>query len=541
MIPKALGCPRCQAAVDTQDKFCQQCGLLLEEPRAHLTCPHCCSAYDHKGNLCQSCGRFLVAVNLQVKNVSRRQPLSECMAVPPAAQGAAGSGSVSPAALQFQASPVVHPSQVLAGPAFVPAAPTVAFVPVAPPPFWMQGQQFASVDPSGNGVAFMAQAGALPVAQLAQGSVWAPAVSAAAGQSVPASIPPCDPSMIPAAPLMRSLPQDLLEQKLIESANRFLEQESAEIPCCQPASGAPPASLLADSGAQALESLPAVTKQPAPGLGADTSEGSDSPAFLYSPLLNPRSMPQLLTDLSGISESGAGSTQAESFMRPLFDLSLGLLMVAYAGALIFWLADQSKAAEAAADSRATSSAQAAICANRQDEAVAIMDKLAVGKSVSLVGEERKTLDAALLAGGKSNFGKQKYRLAMVDLWRVSPGSAGYGEAREILAECLRQTAEPSSGQVPVRHGASGATASDDRIVTKTPTSASTPPAAPAASRPTPEFSDADVTQYNSLLANYFTRQQESIAGNGELGSRSPVEKGEPPSLREWVEQGKPTF
>ncbi len=281
--------------------------------------------------------------------------------------------------------------------------------------------------------------------------------------------------------------------------------------------------------------------------------------------------------------------------RTIVDLSPGLLVLAFFALTVLWLMDNDRLRST---DGTMAQAQSAAATNHIDQAINLLDRLSAAKSGNLKSDERNLLNVSLLKRSAVFEGNGNIRLAMADLLRITPDFASYAQARQKLQEygqretqlvfeqenepallekkcvqpvrsadtsndasppavarqvaCRDQSIEERKQSRPIAQSERSADA-DDRpdVGDAGPVTNADHPAEAVQSghaAPVPanagktkvRFSDADVAQYNKLLADYFSSSlsnSHQAAGHSTSGGESK----EPPSLKEWLERGRPAF
>lgn len=311
------------------------------------------------------------------------------------------------------------------------------------------------------------------------------------------------------------------------------------------------------------------------------------PPLLESPLLRRSFRPESVETVNPYKEQPLSQT--------IVDLSPGLLVLAFFALTVLWLMDNDRLRST---DGTMAQAQSAAATNQIDQAINLLDRLSAAKSGNLKDDERNLLNDSLLKRSAVFETNGSIRLAMADLLRITPDFASYAQARQKLQEygqrepqlvsakqsepaalekksvqpvlpaaaaieasppaVARQTAYRDRSIEEVRESKSitqseRAADEDDRpaVSDAGPVTNADHPAeavqsrqaapAPASSAKTKvKFSDADVAQYNKLLADYFSRSQ-STSHQAASHSTGGGESKEPPSLKEWLERGRPAF
>jgi hypothetical protein len=290
------------------------------------------------------------------------------------------------------------------------------------------------------------------------------------------------------------------------------------------------------------------------------------PGTWKSPIFAGRSLPRFNGSISVSSLRRAALLPFIS--RSLHDFVTGLVLLAFCGALTWWLLDLERRQSPAAKIGFVQ-AQAALGAGRLDEAIGIMEKLSFARDGMLSREEKNVRNQAYYKRAKAFADKGDYKRAVADLLSISPDFADYAESREKVAEYSKLgDAQAKPGRKEGRSkrsaatlstvtsdsaGAAGTTSADATAVVAQearPASEQTveasEPASDRDSLPRASYTDAEQVRYHKLLEGYFSASRAPAAHTPEWMSAEDnggagAEKGEPPTLQEWLKQGKPDF
>jgi hypothetical protein len=280
------------------------------------------------------------------------------------------------------------------------------------------------------------------------------------------------------------------------------------------------------------------------------------------------------------SSEAVGVYKEQPLSQTLVDLSPGLLVLAFFALTVLWLVDYDRVRST---DGTMAQAQAAAAENHIDRAIGLLDRLSIVRSGNLKVDERNLLNNSLLKRSAVFESNGNQALAMADLLRITPDCASYSEARRKLKEYGKHAATESPAKAEdataaerktmpdlVRAAAQNAVprqiASREQSLSTTKHSQQSEEAGQSASSIEPsaesaaalvtnanhpvestkagqsarvKYSDADVAQYNKLLAEYFIASQTtSDPARQQSGS---AESKSPPSLKEWLEQGRPAF
>lgn len=265
---------------------------------------------------------------------------------------------------------------------------------------------------------------------------------------------------------------------------------------------------------------------------------------------------------------GLPSFSAAHPPRTLVDLSVGVLLLSFFACLVWWLVDFDKAHSDFSARQSLIQARTAIGANRYDEAIQIVEKISLTKTGNLNAEERSVLNDAFNSRASINAEMKNYRLAMSDLLRITPDYPSYKEVRSKLQHYASnielQAVNSNPGHLSERNAAQAAargkvSASAPQLAVKSPSLKTVKPAIPTEVDTTAgssveqtvivhdkdrtsrvstrgNYMDNDVVRYNKLLADYFSVDHLSNQGSGPASDNR-----EPPSFKEWLNQGKQDF
>jgi hypothetical protein len=224
--------------------------------------------------------------------------------------------------------------------------------------------------------------------------------------------------------------------------------------------------------------------------------------------------------------------------RPGLDLSIGVLLLAFFGCFVWWLIDLQQSRSPFSTKEAVIQAHAAIAANKLDQAVQLLDALSIKQKGDLSAEQQEVLNEALYARACSNASKKEYRLALSDLLRITPDYALYAAARKKVHELVTPVDQEAAR--PVIHqeiNKKEISANDNQVTTAIKkTSAGT-----LISTFRPNYTDEDVARYDQLLADYFSQERMTTRRTIKDGLGVEAQNREPPSFKEWLNQGKPDF
>ncbi len=177
------------------------------------------------------------------------------------------------------------------------------------------------------------------------------------------------------------------------------------------------------------------------------------------------------------------------------------------------------------------------------EATEILQRLYFARGQKLKPQTLDLLAQALVNRSNLYVGRNKIEAAIKDLKDIPPDTA----LAQVAAQKLRlliPKAVPSATLVetikpvvakPVVAKVKEVNAPAQVLAAK-----------PAAQLPKPAFAADDVTNYNRLLAAYFEKtgvesEQPADSGSSDETSKSAKPVSEPPTLKEWVNAGRPDF
>jgi hypothetical protein len=225
--------------------------------------------------------------------------------------------------------------------------------------------------------------------------------------------------------------------------------------------------------------------------------------------------------------------------RPGLDLSIGILLVTFFGLLVWWLVDAERSRSPFSTKEAVIQAHAAIAGNHLDQAVQILDALSIKRTGKPTPEESQVLNEALYMRAMKLAQEKNYRLALSDLLRISPDYPQYAQARKKIHEFV-VLSEPQikSPQLAHKKVVVPVVPVADKNETKTVTK-SKEGVTITTSRP--NYTDTDVARFNELLADYFSEERLATRRTIKDGLGVEAKNQEPPSFKEWINQGKPDF
>jgi len=248
--------------------------------------------------------------------------------------------------------------------------------------------------------------------------------------------------------------------------------------------------------------------------------------------------------------------------RPFVDLSIGVLLLAFFGMLIWWLIDLEKGHSPFSVKEALVQAKAAVGANHFDQGIHILETISLEKGGKLDQEERAALDDALYMRALAYADKGNYRLALADLLRISPDFMQYDRARKKVRDYsqlaqsqvdkpapskpdpVKQGAKPqkrASSQRSLEDDSLGPAADSSQAAGGESAAVESGGSSGAASKRRWNYTDDDVARYNKLLADYFSVSRLSTRRHIKEDLGVAAENREPPAFKEWLDRGKPDF
>lgn len=274
----------------------------------------------------------------------------------------------------------------------------------------------------------------------------------------------------------------------------------------------------------------------------------------------------------GLSEYKTGNEP-----RPYLDLSIIILVFIFFGALVWWLIDYERTNSVFSFKEGLIQAEAAVGANRLNEAVQIMEHISIKGAGKLNVKQRAVLNEALYLRARDFADKRQYRLALSDLLRVTPEFVNYDDVRRLVglyvAQAQKQMDEEGSllknkqlkeiqskqrsynlsqnehdiqANDNRKPNSSSIYSDDDTLTTNRSIEPLQDTLHPSEHNEAQQslrwnYSDADVVIYHKLLADYFSPAR--------IGTRRKIkddlgvaaENRDPPTFKEWLDSGKPNF
>jgi hypothetical protein len=275
--------------------------------------------------------------------------------------------------------------------------------------------------------------------------------------------------------------------------------------------------------------------------------------------------------------------------RPVVALPVVVLLVSLCG-LIIWavFGGIERIYSSLSSGYIVDQARSLLNAQHAQAAVEILQRQSLARRGALSPDERALFDCALLKVAEENAAAHNYMQAISQLSLVSANcpqrnvvqdrlveykalQAAQSKAATVLAAATAKVRHLPSAAVPsapVRTPAARAAAVAPATKTSVDSIAATPravkeqapeplaeeearakPAAPqqgdepvkrsALVKPEVKYAESDVVRYNELLAGYFSSS--TAKSSGKAGAERPGEMREPPSLKEWIDLGKPHF
>ncbi|MBY0547819.1 MAG: hypothetical protein K2W95_11025 [Candidatus Obscuribacterales bacterium] len=214
--------------------------------------------------------------------------------------------------------------------------------------------------------------------------------------------------------------------------------------------------------------------------------------------------------------------------------------------------------------------------------IAKLDALAAA-GATLEDNQKKLLNESLYRAGAAAFCEGNFAMASNFLNRLEPDSRQASQSRAMLVAmnlksadtpvepikirkrpmkplrlqtsslnekqelALPELPEPTSEPIAVPEAAAEPTTvikSDSGSIEFSPSTEVTATEKPAAPRPpAARCSEAEIAKYNRMLAKWFasSKSRSDAAGSAEGSADAAAEPRDPPSFREWLQQGKPTF
>jgi hypothetical protein len=194
-----------------------------------------------------------------------------------------------------------------------------------------------------------------------------------------------------------------------------------------------------------------------------------------------------------------------------------------------------------------------------------MEKISLNRRGALSKEERDTFNNVLYQRAQKFAEQENYRLALSDLLRITPDFADYSEARKKI----KQYSQPKDLDKPAVAKPTAISAKTAAPVETAPAATPSPPVISPAQKPeekapketalTPQvttkkvkdgtlvttsrwnYTDDDVAKYDKMLADYFSVERLATRRTIKDGLGVSAQSKEPPSFREWLDQGKPNF
>ena len=252
--------------------------------------------------------------------------------------------------------------------------------------------------------------------------------------------------------------------------------------------------------------------------------------------------------------------------RSTLDFATGLVLLVFCGTVAWSIVDLERR-QSPATNIGLVQAQAALKAGRLDESLAIMEKLSIARDGTLSSEEKTVRNQAFYKRAKAWADKGDYQSAIADLLRISPDFPEYAESRQKVAEFAKLgDAKPGRKDSKAKRAAVSASratetaAASSSSAAKNGTTVASKEVRPAADQASQDldntadadssqrihYTDADQVRYHKLLEGYFSASRTAASQSPEWISadQSPsasAEKAEPPTLQEWLKQGKPDF
>ncbi len=254
-----------------------------------------------------------------------------------------------------------------------------------------------------------------------------------------------------------------------------------------------------------------------------------------------------------------------AFSHSFVDLSESIALLAFFAIVVFWVIDCDKTRAVAATQAQVEQARLALAGQQIDQAVPIMERISLAKSGCLNSDERALFNSALLARAKYSYCKNDNKVALFDLLRITPDCKQFDSVRAQISQCLRladdrqvvtATQIAMSSPTAVRASRTRKTGGlelaagnlNGAVLPKGADSVADDETAQSRQRyvnagtdAPRQYSDSDVARYNKLLADYFGSPARVGQESGHLSDGHPGDASDPPTLKEWLDLGKPDF
>lgn len=241
--------------------------------------------------------------------------------------------------------------------------------------------------------------------------------------------------------------------------------------------------------------------------------------------------------------------------KPGRDIAILLMLVTVVGVSVWYVLMHERANAPFSVKEALVQARTSIANERLDDAVRIMDKVTILKGGELTKSEQEVLDQALFLRAAKT-AEEKPEAAVSDWLRISKNYVHYGDVKKrlekiapnlVASEKTRAVPPPPSEPVAIPRSKP-----ERRVVPLVePEVKPDEPVVTTKSEKTKDgtlitksrwtYTDDDVAKYDKLLADYFSVERMSTRREIKDGLGVPVEKSEPPSFKEWLDQGRPNF
>ena len=182
--------------------------------------------------------------------------------------------------------------------------------------------------------------------------------------------------------------------------------------------------------------------------------------------------------------------------------------------------------------------------NDSVQAAEILQRLYLARAQALKPQTLELLGQALLKRSDLYAGRNQVELAVKDLKSVPPGTAQAAIAAQKLLSLSPQAVPVVAVPEAIKSVVTEPVAAKAKVVlAPTPAAVGAKATVQAAK---PAFATDDVANYNRLLATYFEKTGVESEQSAESGSSDEVAKtvkpvSEPPTLKEWVNAGRPDF
>ncbi|MDR3617639.1 MAG: hypothetical protein P4L53_29040 [Candidatus Obscuribacterales bacterium] len=177
------------------------------------------------------------------------------------------------------------------------------------------------------------------------------------------------------------------------------------------------------------------------------------------------------------------------------------------------------------------------------QAAEILQRLYLARAQKLKPQTLELLGQALVKRSELYAGRNQIEQAVKDLKDVPPGTAQSVTAAEKLSSLIPKAVPAVIAQEAAQPAVSEPVVAKIKAL---PAPSLEPVAKKTVAPSKPAFTANDVTNYNRLLAGYFEKSGAESEPSSDLGSTEETSKtvkpvSEPPTLKEWVDAGRPDF